>query len=319
MEVIAQILLWILVIVFVAYFLPTLIALIRNAENKWAIAFINLILGWTFIVWVGSFIWAIVSPSQNKNELKQFTNAQNQLSLACGSCSEIINIGDKFCSKCGEKLKVTIVDKNTDKNENVEQKKDEEIYNFKAFINKISLYRTIAIITFLASVAVWLLNAELWFNFTTDGWIANRVICYNCETSYYLGENSDFVVRFVTYLIFWIRDISRFIGLMSLIFVFLSILPLIKEDFKKIFITTLQNKISNYIFLSIPISIITHFLISVILWPIAKTFTNYNGVRDAPIEYIGFYSSWFIWIPSGIAILFPIIFLYRMANNIEVE
>ena len=40
------------------YFLPFIIALIRGHHQRLAIFFLNLLLGWTFIGWVASLIWA---------------------------------------------------------------------------------------------------------------------------------------------------------------------------------------------------------------------------------------------------------------------
>ena len=42
-----------------AYFLPTITALLRGHTYKWIIFIVNLTLGWTFLVWVGAFVWAI--------------------------------------------------------------------------------------------------------------------------------------------------------------------------------------------------------------------------------------------------------------------
>ncbi|MFC1846897.1 superinfection immunity protein [Chloroflexota bacterium] len=41
------------------YFLPTIIALIRKQPNTLAIFLLNFFLGWTFIGWVVSLIWAV--------------------------------------------------------------------------------------------------------------------------------------------------------------------------------------------------------------------------------------------------------------------
>ena len=41
------------------YFLPTIIALIRGHRNTLAIFLLNFFLGWTFIGWVVSLVWAV--------------------------------------------------------------------------------------------------------------------------------------------------------------------------------------------------------------------------------------------------------------------
>jgi len=46
-----------------AYFLPTIVAVIRNKSNKLAIFVMNLFLGWTFIGWVVALIWAVAKDN----------------------------------------------------------------------------------------------------------------------------------------------------------------------------------------------------------------------------------------------------------------
>ena len=41
------------------YFLPTIIALIRKQPNALAIFLLNFFLGWTFVGWVVSLVWAV--------------------------------------------------------------------------------------------------------------------------------------------------------------------------------------------------------------------------------------------------------------------
>ena len=49
----------IITLMFAAYFLPTLIAFLRQHKNKLAIFLLNLLLGWTALGWVGSLVWSI--------------------------------------------------------------------------------------------------------------------------------------------------------------------------------------------------------------------------------------------------------------------
>jgi T4 superinfection immunity protein/putative oligomerization/nucleic acid binding protein len=46
------------------YFLPTIIAMIRNKSNRGAIFLLNLFLGWTFVGWIVSLVWAVAAESQ---------------------------------------------------------------------------------------------------------------------------------------------------------------------------------------------------------------------------------------------------------------
>jgi hypothetical protein len=43
---------------FVMYFLPTILAIIRNKRDVAAILLLNLFLGWSVIGWVVALIWA---------------------------------------------------------------------------------------------------------------------------------------------------------------------------------------------------------------------------------------------------------------------
>ena len=48
-----------IVSIFVFYFLPALIAFLRQHKNKLAIFLLNLLLGWTILGWVGSLVWSV--------------------------------------------------------------------------------------------------------------------------------------------------------------------------------------------------------------------------------------------------------------------
>ena len=47
------------------YLLPTIIAFARKNPNKIAIMALNILLGWTFIGWVISLVWAMVNNNTN--------------------------------------------------------------------------------------------------------------------------------------------------------------------------------------------------------------------------------------------------------------
>ncbi len=49
------------VILLIVYFFPTLVAAIRRHNNTFAICILNLFLGWTFLGWVVSLVWACTS------------------------------------------------------------------------------------------------------------------------------------------------------------------------------------------------------------------------------------------------------------------
>ncbi|MFA5063133.1 MAG: superinfection immunity protein [Candidatus Omnitrophota bacterium] len=48
------------VLIFILYFLPALIAFLRKHKNKLAIFLLNFLLGWTVLGWVASLIWSVM-------------------------------------------------------------------------------------------------------------------------------------------------------------------------------------------------------------------------------------------------------------------
>ncbi len=49
------------------YFIPTIIAIVRNAKQKLGIILLNIFAGWTLIGWVIALIWSIVGKSQKRD------------------------------------------------------------------------------------------------------------------------------------------------------------------------------------------------------------------------------------------------------------
>jgi len=47
-----------------AYFVPALIAFVREHHQKAAITALNLLLGWTFVGWAAAFIWACTAVKE---------------------------------------------------------------------------------------------------------------------------------------------------------------------------------------------------------------------------------------------------------------
>ena len=44
----------------IIYFLPTIVAVIREHRNVPALAALNALLGWTLIGWAGALVWALL-------------------------------------------------------------------------------------------------------------------------------------------------------------------------------------------------------------------------------------------------------------------
>jgi uncharacterized membrane protein len=52
----------------VAYFLPIYIAKRRNCKSTAGIAIVSLLLGWTFVGWVGSLAWAAIGEADEVDD-----------------------------------------------------------------------------------------------------------------------------------------------------------------------------------------------------------------------------------------------------------
>ena len=57
------------------YFLPSIIAYVRKRNNLTAIITLNTLLGWTFIGWVISLVWALASNAQPTVIIHNHTSA----------------------------------------------------------------------------------------------------------------------------------------------------------------------------------------------------------------------------------------------------
>ena len=51
------------------YFLPTIVVMNRKHHSRGAVFALNLLLGWTFIGWVVSFVWAFSNSSQGVTQV----------------------------------------------------------------------------------------------------------------------------------------------------------------------------------------------------------------------------------------------------------
>ena len=59
------VLLFVLAIVACLYFIPTIIAIARNHRSKGGIIALNILLGWTFLGWIGSLVWSLTYPGRD--------------------------------------------------------------------------------------------------------------------------------------------------------------------------------------------------------------------------------------------------------------
>jgi hypothetical protein len=56
----------ILILTAIAYFLPTVIAVVRKHRNALAVFLLNLFLGWTLFGWVGALVWSVLAQAEDK-------------------------------------------------------------------------------------------------------------------------------------------------------------------------------------------------------------------------------------------------------------
>jgi hypothetical protein len=72
---------WVLLILFVVYLLPTIIAAARWHYNAGAIFILNLFLGWTFLGWLAALIWACTDSRRDPVRLPVADNGVDERAL----------------------------------------------------------------------------------------------------------------------------------------------------------------------------------------------------------------------------------------------
>jgi hypothetical protein len=91
---------------FVVYLVPTIIAAAFQKRAIGGIFLLNLLLGWTVIGWVWAFIWALAGErnAQPIYVASQATPIDTSFSVHCGDCGAmaLARPGDsKVCAACG--------------------------------------------------------------------------------------------------------------------------------------------------------------------------------------------------------------------------
>lgn len=82
------------------YFVPLIVAAIRKSRAIGGIAAVNILLGWTFLGWVGALVWAVVSNSDHVGPAKSYASSPPQPRL-CPECGKYSEPGAKYCPHCG--------------------------------------------------------------------------------------------------------------------------------------------------------------------------------------------------------------------------
>lgn len=58
--------LWIILIIFISYFFPSIIAIFKGKSNTTAIIILNIFLGWTFVGWIVALVWAFTVDTKSQ-------------------------------------------------------------------------------------------------------------------------------------------------------------------------------------------------------------------------------------------------------------
>lgn len=94
----------VLLLLLVAYFLPSVIAVARKKTQVTPILLIDLLLGWTVIGWIGALIWALlperVDPA-NRMPPAQTTAGPRSPHRFCSRCGKPNEMESPFCPNCG--------------------------------------------------------------------------------------------------------------------------------------------------------------------------------------------------------------------------
>lgn len=77
--------LWIISIILISYFFPSIIALLKGKSNTTAIIILNIFLGWTFVGWIVALVWAFTVDNKsqtvviNNNSEKQIKSKKSKI------------------------------------------------------------------------------------------------------------------------------------------------------------------------------------------------------------------------------------------------
>jgi len=96
--------LFVTLILFVPYFLPTIIAILRKKTNVAAILLINFLLGWTVVGWIVALVWAVSTERVDQIASTQAVYIQQPSRRFCPKCGKPDQAGAPFCPHCGQAL-----------------------------------------------------------------------------------------------------------------------------------------------------------------------------------------------------------------------
>ena len=90
-----------LLIMLATYFLPTIIAIVRNKANLVGILLVNLFLGWSVIGWIVALVWAVSTERIDQGYSAPMVSMSQAARRFCSRCGTQDQLGSRFCAHCG--------------------------------------------------------------------------------------------------------------------------------------------------------------------------------------------------------------------------
>jgi len=94
--------LWLIIVSL--YFVPSICAGLRRSKSTGPIVVLNILFGWTVIVWIVCFIWAFSSAQNPAVQIIRKKTINQQSDVFCGKCGNEVPNDFKFCNKCGNSI-----------------------------------------------------------------------------------------------------------------------------------------------------------------------------------------------------------------------
>ncbi len=89
----------VLIICGLLYFIPAIVG--RKKRNSSAIFWLNFLLGWTAVGWIGTLVLAVKKDPLSAQVIE---NDPVPEWVRCPSCGTYLSPGTKFCTTCGSQI-----------------------------------------------------------------------------------------------------------------------------------------------------------------------------------------------------------------------